>query len=51
MLEVRGDHISATLDGTKVLDGHDSKYKSGHIGLQHHKNMKIEFRNIQIKRL
>ena len=51
VLEVRGDHISATLDGKKVLDGHDAKYKSGYIGLQHHQNMKIEFRNIQIKRL
>ena len=51
VLEVRGDHISATLDGKKVLDGHDAKYKSGYLGLQHHQNMKIEFRNIQIKRL
>ena len=51
VLEVRVDHISATLDGKTVLDGHDTKYKSGYIGLQHHRNMKIEFRNIQIKRL
>ena len=46
VLEVRGDSIKATVDGKKVLDGRDSKYKSGYIGLQHHRNSKIEFRNI-----
>lgn len=51
VLEVRVDHISATLDGKRVLEGRDTKYKSGYIGLQHHRNMKIEFRNIQIKPL
>lgn len=50
-LDVRGDHFIATLDGKKTLDGHDSTWKSGHIGLQHHKNMKIEFRNIKIQAL
>jgi hypothetical protein len=50
-VEVRGDHVMATLDGTKVLDGHDSKFKTGYIGLQHHKDNKIEFRNIKIKPL
>jgi hypothetical protein len=50
-VEARGDHLMATLDGTKVLDGHDSKFKSGYIGLQHHKDNKIEFRNISLKRL
>jgi hypothetical protein len=49
VLEVRGDHISATLDEQKLLDGYDAKYKSGYLGLQHHQNMKIEFRHIQIK--
>jgi len=50
-LEVRGDHFVAKLDGTKTLDGKDSKIKSGYIGLQHHKDMKIEFRNMQLNDL
>ena len=50
-LQAHGDHFVAKLDGTKVLDGRDSKLKSGFIGLQHHKNMKVEFRNIQIEEL
>ena len=50
-LEVRGTHISATLDGTKVVDGKDSKLRSGYIGLQHHKDNKAEFRDIYIKTL
>ena len=48
---VRGNHIAATLDSQKVLDGSDSKLKSGYIGLQHHKDMKIEFRRIRISDL
>lgn len=50
-VEVRGDHIVAKLDGTKVLDGRDSKFKAGFIGLQHHKNNMIEFRNIKVRPL
>jgi len=50
-ITVRGNNISATLDGQKVLDGSDSKLKSGYIGLQHHKDMKIEFRGIGISGL
>jgi hypothetical protein len=50
-VEVRGDHIVASLDGKKVLDGHDTKIASGCLGLQHHKGMKIEFRRISIKPL
>ena len=50
-VEVRGDRIVASLDGKKVLDGHDSKIASGYLGLQHHKGMKIEFRRISIKPL
>ena len=50
-ITVRGNNISATLDGQKVLDGSDSKLKSGYIGLQHHKDMKIEFRGIGISSL
>jgi hypothetical protein len=48
-VEVRGDHLTASLDGVKVLNGRDSQLKSGHIGLQHHKDNKIEFRNVMIK--
>ncbi len=44
-----GDHLTATLDGVKVLDGHDATFKSGFIGLQHHKDNKAEFRNIRIR--
>lgn len=50
-ITVRGNHIAATLDSQKVLDGSDSKLKSGYIGLQHHKDMKIEFRRIRISDL
>ena len=50
-VDVRGDHIAAMLDGAKVLDGHHSKFKVGYIGLQHHRDNKIEFRNINLKRL
>lgn len=48
-VEVRGDHIVATLDGVKVLDGRDATFKRGYVGLQHHKNNRIEFRDISIK--
>jgi|ERR1035437_4238298 hypothetical protein len=50
-VEVRGNHLVATLDGTKVLDGRDPKFKAGYIGLQHHKDNRIEFRNIKVKPL
>jgi len=47
-ITIRGNRIAATLDGQKVVDGSDAKLKSGYIGLQHHKGMKIEFRGIRI---
>jgi hypothetical protein len=50
-VEVRGDHMIASIDGKKVLDGHDSKIASGYLGLQHHQGKKIEFRRIQVKPL
>ena len=50
-VEVRGDHLVAKLDETKVLDGRASKFKAGYIGLQHHQDNKIEFRNIKVKPL
>ena len=48
-VEVRGDHIVAILDGVKVLDGRHSKFTRGYIGLQHHKDNRIEFRGITVK--
>lgn len=45
------DHFVVTLDGEKVLDGRDATFKSGHIGLQYHKDSKIEFRDIKIQSL
>ena len=50
-IEVRGDRLVATLDNVKVLDGHDTKFKAGYLGLQHHRDNKIEFRNVLIKPL
>ena len=43
-VQVRGDHLSATLDRVRVLDGHDQEFEVGYIGLQHHRDNKIEFR-------
>ena len=48
-VEVRGDHLTATLNVVKVLDGRDSQLKAGYIGLQHHKDNKIEFRDVMIR--
>lgn len=50
-VEIQSDHIVATLDGIKVLDGRDSTYTRGYIGLQHHINNRIGFRDISIKPL
>ena len=50
-VELRGEHLIATLDRVKVLDGHDQKFKTGYIGLQHHRDNKIEFRHISIRSL
>ena len=48
-VEVQGDHLVATLDGAKVLDGRDSRFSTGYIGLQHHKDNAIAFRRITIQ--
>ena len=50
-IEVRSDHLTSMLDNVKVLDGHDRKFKAGYIGLQHHRDNKIEFRNVLIRPL
>lgn len=44
-----GEHFVVKLDGDKVLDGKSDKFKSGYIGLQFHKDSKIEFRNLKLK--
>jgi hypothetical protein len=46
-----GDHFVVKLDGKPVLDGRDSKSRSGYIGLQYNKGKPIEFRNIKLKPL
>ena len=48
-VDVRGDHIVATLDGIRVMDGRHTKFTRGYIGLQHHKDNRIEFRGITVK--
>jgi hypothetical protein len=48
-IAVHGDHFAVQLDGKKVLDGRDAKIKTGYIGLQHHKDMPVAFRNIKIQ--
>ncbi len=48
-LTARGDHFIVRLDGVKVLDGKNDKFASGYLGLQYHKDSKIEFRNLRLK--
>jgi hypothetical protein len=43
-----GDHYVIVLNGTKLLDAHDSAHLSGVIGFQCQKDNKIEFRNIRL---
>lgn len=44
-----GQHFVVKLDGKTVLDGRDSKSKSGYIGLQYNKGKPVAFRNIKLK--
>ena len=46
-----GDHYVIVLNGKTLLDDHDSKHTSGHIGFQCQKDNKIEFRDIRIRSL
>lgn len=48
-VQLHENHITAFLDGQKILDGTDSSFRSGFIGLQHHKGMDTQFRAIKIK--
>lgn len=50
-IEVTGNHFLVRLDGEQILAGRDSKSLVGHLGLQHNKDKKIEFRNIKLKPL
>jgi 3-keto-disaccharide hydrolase len=43
-----GDHYTIVLNGTTLLDTHDSKHSSGVVGFQCQKDNKIEFRNIKL---
>jgi Domain of Unknown Function (DUF1080) len=43
-----GDHYVIVLNGTQLLDAHDSKHLSGLIGFQCQKDNRIEFRNIRV---
>ncbi len=47
-----GQHLTVTLNGTKVVDGNDTRCQRGVIGVQYHyANMKVEFRDIRLKPL
>ena len=46
-----GDHFVVVLNGKKVLDTHNSRSRSGYIGLQYNKNHPAAFRNIKLKPL
>jgi hypothetical protein len=48
-VRVEGDHYVVMLNGKTILNAHDSKHKSvGVIGLQCHKDNKIEFRSFKL---
>ena len=50
VITAEGDHLTVTLDGTKLVDTTNAKFARGFIGLQHYKpDMKIEARNILLK--
>jgi hypothetical protein len=46
-----GDHYVIVLNGKTLLDDHDSKHTSGHIGFQCQKDNRVEFRDIRIRSL
>ena len=43
-----GDHYVVILNGTQLLDAHDSKHLSGRIGFQCQKDNRVEFRTIRV---
>lgn len=50
-MTAEADHLMVRLDGGRVLDTHDSTFRTGHIGLQYNKGRRIEFRSIKLKPL
>ena len=50
-LDVACDLVTAiaTPEHVKVLDGHDAKFKTGYIGLQHLRHNMIEFRQHRVR--
>jgi hypothetical protein len=48
-VSAEGDRFVVVLNGKRVLDGHDSKHRSGVLGLQYNVGGKVEFRNIKIR--
>ena len=54
MITAKGDHVTITLNGTKVIDRTDPKFdKTGIIALQVHVGpaMEVRFKDIEIKTL
>ena len=49
-ITAKGQHLSATLNGTRTAEGQDSKYASGRIALQYSAGV-VKFRKVQIKPL
>jgi hypothetical protein len=50
-ISAMGDHIVVKLDGQTLVDGHNGKSESGHIGFQFNKGNKVEYRNIRVRPL
>ena len=53
-ITAKGDHLVAVLNGVKTAEGHDARFKSGVIGLQHGVGAKndsspVKYRNVQIR--
>jgi len=49
-ITVKGDRITAVLNGVQTADAHDGKFKSGPLGLQYAAGV-VKFRKVQIKTL
>ncbi len=50
-ITAEADHLVVRLDGSRILDTHDTTYREGYIGLQFNKGEKIEFRSLKLKPL
>src|SRR5436190_5608178 len=47
-ITAEGDHFVIVLNGTTLLDAHDSKHSAGVIGFQCQRDNRIEFRSIRL---